>query len=174
MRAARCRQAVDDQIHLPQVRLDQVNHPGLHFIREGITVQAFCIQTGFICQLMKSRRVIPTRGAGFSLATGLFKEHADGRGTRAKGGGNARREPIASRCAQDQYPLRPLRDRPLGPHVGHLPPHILQTPRWVGSGAQKAANFGLNDHGGSSEKSRRKSSMWGALRSTLGRCNARL
>ena len=49
MRAPRRGQTVDHQIHLPEICLDEVDHPRLHLIREGITVQALSVQARLLC-----------------------------------------------------------------------------------------------------------------------------
>ena len=85
----RCGQAVDDQIHLTEIRLDEVDHPRLHLVREGVTIEALCVQSCLFCQLVEACRVIPAGGTGLAVGARFLEEDANGRCAGTKSRGNA-------------------------------------------------------------------------------------
>ncbi len=95
VRASGRRQAIDHQIHLPQIRFDQVDHPRLHLIGERVTVQTFGVEPRLVGELMESRRVIPARRARFAVCPRLLEKDTNRGGTRTKCRGNARGQAVS-------------------------------------------------------------------------------
>ena len=88
---ARRRQAVDNLVDLAEIGLDHFDGLRLHFIGEGIAVDALGIQAGFVGVLVERSRVVPARRARLGLAARPFEEDAEGGGATAKGSGDAAR-----------------------------------------------------------------------------------
>lgn len=83
--AARRSEAVDDAIDLAEVCLDGVDDGGLHFIREGVTIEGSGVKAGGVGFAFESGGVIPTGSATTIFLAGFFEEDAEGRGIAAEG-----------------------------------------------------------------------------------------
>jgi len=138
-------EAIDHQIHLTEIFLDRRNGLLFHLLREGVPVDAFGIETSLMGRLFKSNRIIPTSTGGFPIHRRTLVEHAQGRSPMTEGSGDASREPVARRGAQDEdlprptFLLRGLGDFDFFADLGFT---SLRMRRHT----QKTTNAGFNNH----------------------------
>jgi len=105
-------------------------------------------------KLVECRRVVPACGAGFDVAAGLLKEHAERRSAEPEG----RRDPggqTVTRGGTDyQYTFRSIRARTQGFRGVDLFKYVHLASHRMGRGADELPNFGFDDHAGSPRRGR--------------------
>ncbi len=145
--ATRRRQAVDDLVDLAEIGLDHFDGLRLHFIGEGIAVDALGVQAGFVGVLVERGRVVPARGARLGFGTRALEENAQGRGAAAEGSGDARSQAVAGGGADHQHALGAVLDRRTRADVVDLLLDRGFAAGRVGGDADEAADARFDDHG---------------------------
>src|SRR5690606_37644179 len=95
MLAAGGGKAVDHQVHLAQVLVDEVDGLVLDLVGKGVAIDAFGVEASLLGAFMEGGGVGPAGGAGLALGPFLLEESAEGGGPGAKGGGDAGGEAVA-------------------------------------------------------------------------------
>ena len=143
---ARRREAVDHQVDLAQVGLDGVDGLLLDLVAEGVAIDTPGVQTVLLCIFVESGRVIPTGSTWFFLRALFFKEHAEGIGPTAKGGGNPGSQAVAGGGADHQHPLGAILNRSPALYIVNLLFDIGSATDGVCGNAEESANAWLDDH----------------------------
>ena len=146
MGAARRGQAVDDAIDLAEVGVDRGDDLRLDGVGKRVAIERAGIQPGGGGLLFEGGGVVPTGRADAFGVAGFLEKHADGRGPRAEGGGDARGQAVAGGGPDDEHLLRAVGDGAAVFDDRDLFGDVPGAAVGMGGGADESADLGGNDH----------------------------
>ena len=134
-------EGVDDHVDLTEVFFDGGDDLFLHFVGEGVAIEAASVESSGFCFFFEGDAVVPTRGAGLPVGAFFFEEDAHGGGTSTEGGDDSGGEAIASGRANHEDFLGGVIEGGLAFDVVDLLLDVSCATVGVGSGADESANL---------------------------------
>ncbi len=139
-------EGIDDEVNLAEVLLDGGEDIGLELVGEGVAVEVFDVEAGFLGGGGEGGGVIPAGGGGLVWLGGALKEDADGGGAGAEGGGDARGEAVAGGGTDHEDLLGSVGDGAFGFHEIDLLLDVCGAAGGVSGNTDEATDFGFDDH----------------------------
>ena len=143
--AARSRERIDDEVDLRHFLFQAFDDQLLHFRGKRVAVCRSRVESRFLRFRFKRRRVVPTGGRGLAVRARAFEIHAERVGAGAERRGNARREPVTRRGADDEDVLGSVLHRRTAFDVSDLLADMRGAAFRMSRDADESADAGRND-----------------------------